>query len=165
MSTLTTVLQYQSLSSAIILPSTGSHISYSDIRKQISALQVSLAEIGLSPGLAVTMSLVNGIEFALSFLSIGAQGAIAAPLNPAYKESEVEFYVNDIKAALMIVPRGAFKSNSPAVRGARKFSAGIAEIWWDGGAIRLDLKENGKRLKPKQNIVQAQADNVAVQIS
>lgn len=165
MTTLTTALNYGSSSPAVIIPETGLHISYHDLKNHITVLQSSLAEIGVAPHSAVTISLINGFEFAVSFLAIVAQRAIAAPLNPAYQQSEVEFYVDDIKAALLIVPRGAVQKDSPAVRAARKSGAGVAEIWFDGKHIQLDLKEKGNNLEPKQSVVQARVDDIAVRFS
>ena len=162
MTTLTTALNYHSSSPAIILPESDFHLSYSALSSQISSLQSALAKIGVAPNSAVAISLINSLEFAISFLAVGAQRAIAATLNFAYQQSEVEFYVDDIKAALMIVPRGAVEKDAPAVRGARKFGAGIAEIWWDGKELKLELKEKGKHLKPGQEVVKAHSDDIAV---
>jgi oxalate---CoA ligase len=162
MTTLTTALNYSSSSPAIIIPETGFHLSYSDLRREIASLQSALAAVGVARHSAVSISLVNGLEFAISFLAVGAQRAIAAPLNPAYKQSEVEFYVDDLKAALLLVPKGAVTADAPAVRAARKFNAGVAEVWWDGRTIQLDLKEKGKHLKPKQAVVNAQSADIAV---
>src|SRR5208282_3690039 len=162
MSTLTTALNYNSPSPAIIIPETDLQISYPSLIWHIHSLQSRLASLGVCPRSAVTISLINGLEFAISFLAVGAQRAIAAPLNPAYQQSEVEFYIDDIKAALLIVPKGAVEKDAPAVRAARKFGAGVAEIYWDGKQIQLDLKEKGKYLKPKQVVVKAEADDIAV---
>jgi oxalate---CoA ligase len=162
MATLMTALNYASSSPAVIVPETGLHISYHDLKNHITVLQSSLAEIGIAPHSAVTISLINGFEFAVSFLAVGAQRAIAATLNPMYQQSEVEFYVDDIKAALLIVPKGAVEKDSPAVRAARKFGAGVAEIWFDGKHIQLVLKEKGNNLEPRQPVVKAGADDIAV---
>src|SRR5947207_9106489 len=139
MPTLTTALHYNSHSAAIIIPETDLQISYNSLKQHIQSLQSRLASLGVSPHSAVTISLINGLEFTISFLAVGSQRAIAAPLNPAYQQSEVEFYVDDIKAALLIVPKGAVEEDAPAVRAARKFGAGVAEIYWDGNQIQLDL--------------------------
>jgi acyl-CoA synthetase (AMP-forming)/AMP-acid ligase II len=162
MATLTTALSYGSTSPAIIVPETGLHLSYNDLKHHIQTLQSSLAKIGVAPQSAVSISLINGLEFSIAFLAVCAQRAIAAPLNLAYQQSEVEFYVDDIKAVLIIVPRGAVEKEAPAVKAARKFGAGIAEIWWDGKKVQLDLKEKGKHLKPGQNVATAVGDDVAV---
>jgi oxalate---CoA ligase len=162
MSTLTTALNYASSSPAIIVPEKDLTLSYKDVQKLISSLQARLAEIGIGPGAAVPMSLINGLEFAIAFLAVGAHGAIAASLNPTYQQSEVEFYVDDIKATLLLVPKSAVQKDAPAVKAARKFHAGIAEIWFDGKDIQLDLKEKGKYLKGKQDIGKAKPDDIAV---
>jgi len=162
MSTLTTALNYNSSSPAIIIPEKELELSYKDVQDLISSLQAKLAEIGVAPHTAVPISLINGLEFAIAFLALGAQRAIAAPLNSSYQQSEVEFYVDDIKATLLIVPRGAVGNDAPAVRAGRKFHAGIAEIWFDGKEIQLDLKEKGKYLKRNQSVVKAQPDDIAV---
>jgi oxalate---CoA ligase len=162
MSTLVTALSSTSSSPAIIIPSSNLHVSYPSLQKHISHLQSTLASLGVAPGSAVSISLINGLEFAISFLAVGAQAAIAAPLNPAYKQSEVEFYVDDIKAALIIVPRGAVERGDEAVKAARKFGAGVAEIWWDGKVVKLELKEKGKKLNLGQKVVQAKGDDIAV---
>lgn len=159
---LTAALKWHSASPAIIIPETDRIFSYEDVKRHIDILQSYMAEVGVFPGSAVTMSLVNGLEFVISFLAIAAQRAIAAPLNPSYQQSEVEFYVDDSKAVLILVPKGAFENDTPAVRAARRFGAGIAEIWWDGETIRLDLKVKGNCLKPNQPVVNADTEDVAV---
>ena len=162
MATLTTAIAYSSSSPAIIIPGSGPTLSYKDVKDQIASLQTALADLGIGPNSAVSISLVNNLEFAISFLAVGAQRAIAAPLNSAYQQSEVEFYVDDIKAALMIVSKGAVEQNTPAVRASKKFGIGIAEIWWNGKKVELELKDKGKQSLQKQNVVQAQADDIAV---
>jgi acyl-CoA synthetase (AMP-forming)/AMP-acid ligase II len=162
MATLVTALSTTSSSPAIIIPESNLHISYPSLKHHISTLQSQLAKLGVSPGSAVSISLINGLEFAISFLAVGAQGAIAAPLNPAYKQSEVEFYVDDVKAGLIIVPRGAVQREDEAVKAARKFGAAVAEIYWDGKLVQLELKEKGQKLRPGQKVVQAKSDDIAV---
>jgi oxalate---CoA ligase len=162
MTTLTTALNYSSTSPAIIIPDSGLQLSYNNLQHQITQLQSSLAKIGVAPRSAISISLPNTLEFAISFLAVAAQRAIAATLNPAYKQSEFEFYIDDIKSALIIVPRGAVEGNAAAVKAARKFGVGVAEIWFDGGDVVLELKERGKLLKPGQNVVKAEGDDVAV---
>jgi len=162
MATLTTAIAYDSSSPAIIIPGSGPTLSYKDVKDQIASLQRALADLGIGQNSAVSISLVNNLEFAISFLAVGAQRAIAATLNPAYQQSEVEFYVDDIKAALMIVAKGSVEHNTPAVRASKKFGIGIAEIWWDGKKVQLELKDKGKQSLRKKDVVQAQTDDIAV---
>ena len=60
--------------------------------------------------------LPNGPEMATAFVGV-ASGATSAPLNPAYKADEFEFYMSDLNAKALIVEAG---SNSPAIAVAQE---------------------------------------------
>jgi acyl-CoA synthetase (AMP-forming)/AMP-acid ligase II len=89
---------------------------------------------------------------------------IAAPLNAAYKQSEFEFYIDDLSSSLALVPKGAFAQNAAAVRAAKKYNAAIAECYWNGSELVLDVKEQGKLAgkgnKPVVHV--AEPDDVAL---
>lgn len=112
------------------------HISYHHMSHLVHELQVQLAELGLEPGQAVSSSLTNGIEFAVAFLATGAQRLIAAPLNPAYSASEVEFYLDDTKSKVLLVPSGSFAASPPpaTIQAARKLGVRPIEIVFDPSA-------------------------------
>src|SRR4051812_3332351 len=59
MSTLVTALSSSSSSPAIIIPSTNLQISCPSLQKHISDLQSNLASLGVAPGSAVSISLIN----------------------------------------------------------------------------------------------------------
>ncbi|ELR08549.1 hypothetical protein VC83_04047 [Pseudogymnoascus destructans] len=151
---------------AVIIPGpTPLTISYGELTRLVSSFQSRLAQLGITPQSAVSIALPNTIEFIVSFLASSWQRAIAAPLNSAYKQEEFEFYIDDLKSALALVPKGEFAKDGPAVRGARKYQAAIAECYWDGNKreVVLDVKDQGK-LKGKggQNVEKAQPDDVAL---
>lgn len=131
---------------AIIIPHSDLTLTYADLHRLTTAFQRSLASIGIAPHSAVSIALPNNLEFVVSFLATAAQRAIAAPLNPNYKQAEFEFYIDDIKSALVVVPAGAVAADAPAVKAARKFNAAIAEVEWSPqkGQVLLVLKESGK---------------------
>ncbi len=67
----------------------------------------TLAERGIGPGDRVGIVLPNGPEMATAFLTVAA-ACCAAPLNPAYKADEFEFYLSDLKpAAIILAPGGS----------------------------------------------------------
>ena len=164
MSTLTTAISSPSSHPAVIIPPHHLTLTYSSLHKLIHSFQYSLASIGVSPGDAVSISLANTLEFIVAFLAVGAQRAIAAPLNPNYKQEEFEFYIDDLKSKLVIVPPGSVAEGTPAVRAARKFGAGIAEVKLDGhGDVTLELKEKGDKLEGKEvQITEPTEDDVAL---
>ena len=155
MATLTTTFA-SSQHPAIVVPgSPALTLTYAQLHSLIADLQSKLAALGIAAHSAVSIALPNNLEFIVSFLAIGAQGAIACPLNPGYKQSEFEFYIDDIKSALVLVPRGAVAANAPAVRAAAKFGAAVAEIYWTGSSLQVDLLVPGSLTGPAP-VTQAQ---------
>ena len=163
MSTLSTSFSETSEDTAIIIPQDDLKISYKKLTADILSFQKKLADAGIKHGDAVSIALPNSYAFIVSFLASSYQRAIAAPLNSAYKQDEFEFYIDDLSSALALVPQGAFEKDGPAVRAARKFKACIAECYWDGQEVVLDVKDPGKLKDRKpQKIAQAEPDDVAL---
>ena len=163
MSTLTAAITSSSSHPAVIIPPLDLTLTYSSLHNLIHNFQCSLASIGVSPGDAVSISLENTLEFIVVFLAVGTQRAIAAPLNPNYKQEEFEFYIGDLKSKLVIVPPGSVAAGTPAVRAARKFGAGIAEVKWDNGEVAFDLKEKGDTLGDNEvQVTEPTEDDVAL---
>ncbi|KAH0566223.1 hypothetical protein GP486_000370 [Trichoglossum hirsutum] len=154
-------------SPAIIIPSKtrALTLSYKQLAFHISSFQKKLAGIGVAPHSAISISLPNSLEFIVAFLATTFQRAIAAPLNPSYKQEEFEFYIGDLKSTVIIVPRGAVESNGPAVRAARRYQAAIAECYWDDrrDELILDVKDRGAlRNMKKQSLQRARPDDIAL---
>jgi acyl-CoA synthetase (AMP-forming)/AMP-acid ligase II len=83
-------------------------------------------------------------------------------LNPAYKQSEFEFYIDDLSSAIALVPKGAFAQDAAAVRAARKYNAAIAECYYNGNEVVLDIKETGKLTGKRATLETATPDDVAL---
>ncbi|KAK2033326.1 AMP-binding enzyme [Colletotrichum zoysiae] len=165
--TLQTAIKGPANSTAIIVPSKPSAltVSYGDLVKETSAFQQKLAAIGISRGSPVSIATVNSYEFIVSFLAASWQRGIAAPLNPAYKQDEFEFYIEDVKSAIVLVPKGAYAAGAPAVKAAKKFNAAIAETYWDESKkeVALDVKDLGQlKSKGREKVLKAEADDVAL---
>ena len=80
--------------------------------------------MGASGSSRIGIVLPNGPEMAVAFLAVSSC-AISAPLNPAYRENEFDFYLSDLKATALIVPAG---SDSPAVEAAASRGIPILEL-------------------------------------
>jgi len=88
---------------AIVVPEQQLRVSYGALRRQVRALAEALAAAGVTRGDRVGMSLPNGLPTIVSFLAASMAGT-AAPLNPAYKEEEFKFYLEDTNAKVLLVP-------------------------------------------------------------
>ena len=165
MSTLANSLPSGGTSTAVIVPGKPEAltISYQRLNSDIVAFQKKLAALGITPGAAISIALVNSYEFIVSFLATSWQRAIAAPLNPGYKQEEFEFYIDDLSSSLALVPKGSYSQDGPAIRAARKYNAAIAECYWDGKEVVLDVKEAGKLAgKGNQKVETAQPEDIAL---
>ena len=167
MATLSSSFHQTAESPAIIIPSKQNALtlSYKQLASHIASLQRKFAHLGLTPHSAVSIALPNSLEFIAVFLAVAYQRAIAAPLNPAYKQAEFEFYIDDLTSAVVVVPKGAVESNSPAVRAARAYRAAIAECYWDAqrDELILDVKDRGALQNAKtQDVQRAQPNDVAL---
>lgn len=165
MTTLAKCLNHDDSALAIIVPhnSNPSFISYKQLRANVTQFQTKLANLGIKPQSAVSIALPNSYAFVVAFLAASWQRAIAAPLNSAYKQDEFEFYIDDLKSALALVPQGDFDRDGPAVRAAKKYHAAIAECYWNGTEVILNVKETGKlRGNGPQPIGKARPDDVAL---
>ena len=80
-------------------------LSYAGLRDLAAATIARLNGIGIGRNDRVAIVLPNGPEMAAAFIAIGA-GATTAPLNPAYRADEFNFYLADLKAKALVVQKG-----------------------------------------------------------
>ncbi|CAK1365557.1 putative peroxisomal-coenzyme A synthetase [Cercospora beticola] len=142
-STLAGIFHQPSKSPALIIPGEESLTSsHEDLQRVVEDMQKELANFGVAR-------------------------AIAAPLNPAYKQDEFEFYIDDLGSAVAVIPRGSYEEDGPAVHAARKYKAAIAEVYWDAASNKIvfDVKEKGKLESDdseEREVLTAQEDDVAL---
>ena len=133
-------------------------LTYAGLRALIERTCATLNDLGIGLGDRVAIVLPNGPEMATAFLSV-ASAATSAPLNPAYKQDEFEFYLEDIKAKALIVEAG---SDSPAIRAAEKLGVAlltlIPEPQVAAGAFELSGSPLGAAIRPGP----AKPDDVAL---
>ena len=94
------------------------------MRTQAQQTVAALNQRGIGRNDRVAIVLPNGAEMATAFVSV-ACGATTAPLNPAYRLDEFEFYLSDLNAKALIVEQG---SESPAVAAADKLGIPVLRI-------------------------------------
>jgi acyl-CoA synthetase (AMP-forming)/AMP-acid ligase II len=99
-------------------------LTYAGLRRHVEETVAALNGHGLGRNDRVAIVLPNGAEMATAFVAI-ACAATTAPLNPAYREEEFEFYLSDLNARALVVEQG---SESPAVSAARTLDIPLLEI-------------------------------------
>lgn len=172
MSTLTSIFTaHSSTCPAIIIPSTSPNpatLSYPQFHQALRSFQRQLtAQLpDLKSGSVISASLPNSLEFAITFLGSTNLRLVSAPLNPAYKEEEFKFYLDDAKSSAMIVTKGEAAKNSPAVKAAKSFGIAVVEIWWDSAKKDVIVEVIGKRGESGKGVdestVKADPEDVAL---
>ena len=105
-------------------------LTYGALRELVDRTVASLNGLGVGRGDRVAIVLPNGPEMATAFLCV-ASAAAAAPLNPAYRQEEFEFYLGDLAAKALIVEAG---SELPALSAAQKLGVGLISLLPEAGA-------------------------------
>jgi len=103
-------------------------LTYGQLRLISTQTEHSLRRAGIGAQDRVALVLPNGPEMAVAFTCIAAHAA-SAPLNPAYRADEFEFYLSDLNAKAILVEHG---SQSPAIAIAKKLNIQILELHVSG---------------------------------
>lgn len=99
-------------------------LHYNELRAQVTRTVAELNDLGIGRNDRVAIVLPNGPEMATAFISI-ASGATTAPLNPAYKKDEFNFYLSDLSAKALLVEEG---SESPAIEAALERNIQVLDL-------------------------------------
>lgn len=90
---------------AIIAAPHGSYqqitLTYERLGTLVRELEKILRE-RLTPASVVAIVMSNGAEFVVAFLAVIAAGLVAAPHNPVAREEELDFFLQDIGASLVL---------------------------------------------------------------
>ncbi|WP_353136303.1 acyl--CoA ligase [Limnohabitans sp.] len=99
-------------------------LNFDALRALIATTIEQLNALGIGRNDRVAIVLPNGPEMATCFMAC-ASGVTSAPLNPAYRADEFEFYLNDLHAKALIVEQA---STSPAIAVAEKLGVRIIDL-------------------------------------
>jgi len=104
-------------------------LTHGGLRTLAARTVADLNAMGIGRNDRVGMVLPNGPEMAAAFVAVGC-GATTAPLNPAYRADELEFYLSDLNAKALIIQQG-MDSPARAVAAARNIP--VVELIPTGG--------------------------------
>jgi acyl-CoA synthetase (AMP-forming)/AMP-acid ligase II len=124
---------------AISAPARGA-LSFGGLRRLIDDTIARLNALGIGRNDRVAIVLANGPEMATCFMAC-ASGVASAPLNPAYRADEFEFYLSDLDAKALIVERG---SPSPAIEVAGKLGVRVLDL-----VVAADAPAGSFTLEPR----------------
>ncbi|KAK9453488.1 hypothetical protein V1511DRAFT_80560 [Dipodascopsis uninucleata] len=154
--TLQSVLPAPSTAPAIFIPGRTDSITYEDFHGLILEFRRVLVNLNIPRQSAVAIALPNTLEFAVAFLAITFSGYIAAPLNPALKQSEFEFYLDDLKCPVAFIQKNG-GDRQDIVRAARKVGNGSLKLLHisfesPGTILVIRSAEDGRKVIPQPTI-------------
>lgn len=160
-------------------------LTYAALADQTARFCAWLRSGGIGPQDRVAVVMPNGPEMAAAFVATAAS-AICAPLNPRFTQQEFEYYLKDLKPALLLLSRDAPPDAGRAARclgiaasalasGARAgefaLPAGPAcQEWPEAAGAALLLHTSGTTARPKlvplsgANLA-ASAENIAASLA
>ena len=99
-------------------------LTYKNLWEQVSYTINLLKSTGVHSTDRVALMLPNGPEMGVAFLAV-ASTACAAPLNPAYRAKELEFYLSDLRPRALLVDS---RLDTPARDLASSFGTTIIDL-------------------------------------
>lgn len=103
------------------------NLTHAGLKAQMRATAERLNGLGLGRNDRIAIILPNGPEMASAFVSVAAC-ATTAPLNPAYRAEELDFYLSDIGAKAILVGE---KEQGPAIAVAKNLGIAVLRLSFD----------------------------------
>lgn len=88
----------------------GIRLSYSEFYQQVKKCALFLSKSGIQEKDKVGLMLGNGIDFIVDFFAVLHIGAIVIPVNPAFKDRELDYILSDANIRFLIVERRSGRS-------------------------------------------------------
>ena len=116
-------------------------LTYEALRDEVARLAGQLRALGVERGERVAIVLPDGPEMVVAFLAV-AICATVAPLNPAYREEEFRFYLDDLNAKALVTRAGEAAEAHAAA------PASVLRVALEGDAGALRLSHDGVPVAP-----------------
>ncbi len=133
-------------------------LTHGALRAHMRAIAARLNGLGLGRNDRIAIILPNGPEMASAFVSVAAC-ATTAPLNPAYRAEELDFYLSDIGARAILVGKD---EAGPAIAVAEKLGIAVLRLSFDVGAPAGSFAIDGEAVGPAVSTGVAQDGDIAL---
>jgi long-chain acyl-CoA synthetase len=87
--------------------------TYSQLDTRANSFALGLQELGIVKGDRVIIQLQNIPQYLITLYAVWKLGAIAVTLNPMYKTRELEYYINDSRAKIIVTMEDCFSEVRP----------------------------------------------------
>jgi acyl-CoA synthetase (AMP-forming)/AMP-acid ligase II/thioesterase domain-containing protein len=128
-----------------------------DLLEHVVRVGAALRSHGIARADSVAVALPNGPEMATAFIAIATHAA-CAPLNPGYRKSEFEYYLDDLKPKALVLAPGTI---TPARQAAAALSIPVIDLVSDNAGPAGNFVLSAGPLSELEALP-AQADDVAL---
>jgi acyl-CoA synthetase (AMP-forming)/AMP-acid ligase II len=85
-------------------------MNYEEFQGKVDKFATGLINLGLKKGDRIALYAHNSIEWEISFFGLEKAGAILVPMNPQFKETEVEYEANDSGSEIIILDANLYST-------------------------------------------------------
>ena len=85
--------------------------TYAELKSQVDAFATGLVSLGLEPGQRIGIWSQNNAEWAITQFATAKAGLILVNINPAYRLSELEYALNKVQCAALVISPNFKTSN------------------------------------------------------
>ena len=80
-------------------------LTYREVVSMVNCIANGLHNLGLKKGDRICLLMTNRPEYPISFIAAASIGAVSSPMNPAYKEREVGYQLENSEAKAIVIQR------------------------------------------------------------
>jgi len=100
----------------------GNHITWKQLYDHTSRLAHFLKNQGITKGDRIALFMQNCPQYLIGHYAIQMLGAVVVPLNPMYKESELEYFINEAEIKAVIAGQELYKQLENVKSSALQFT-------------------------------------------
>jgi len=114
-------------------------LTYRELEALTNRFARALARLGVRTGDRVCLLTPNCPEYVVAFYAIARVGAVVSPMNPSYREREIEYQLGDTEAVALVVHRSLL----PLVEGVRNRAPALRHVIAVGAADARPANAHG----------------------
>jgi long-chain acyl-CoA synthetase len=81
------------------------YLTYREVVSMVNCLANGLHDLGLRKGEKVCLFMANRPEYTVTFIAAATLGLVVSPMNPAYKDREVGYQLENAEASALVIQR------------------------------------------------------------
>src|SRR5215471_1445419 len=80
-------------------------LTYREVVSMVNCIANGLDELGLKKGDRICLLMANRPEYTVTFIAAASMGIVVSPMNPAYKEREIAYQLENSEAKAILIQR------------------------------------------------------------